>query len=143
MKLTTKGQYGIKAMFELALPGNESPQPIKAIAERQDIPEAYLEQLIGALRKSGLVKSVRGAQGGYLLSAPPDSITVGQVLRALEGKLAPFGCLEDDTCHKAGLCPTRTVWRKIHEGINRVVDGITLQDMVEDYERMLAGTEIM
>jgi len=141
MKLTAKGQYGIQAMFELALPGNEGPRSIKAIAERRDIPEAYLEQLIGALRKSGLVRSVRGAQGGYLLSAPPDAITVGQVLRALEGDLALFDCLADDACHKAGLCPTRTVWRKVHDGINRVVDSITLKDMVEDYERMLAGTE--
>jgi Rrf2 family protein len=143
MKLTTKGQYGVQAMFELALPGNEGPQPIKAIAERRDIPKAYLEQLIGALRKSGLVKSVRGAQGGYMLSAPPDSITVGQVLRALEGELALFVCLTDDTCDKAGLCPTRAVWRKVHEGINHVVDGITLKDMVEDYERMRAVAEAM
>ena len=83
MKLSTKGRYGIHAMYDLAQFGSEIPQPIKSIAERQNIPEAYLEQLIGQLRRSGLVKSVRGAQGGYLLSRSPSEITVGEVLRTL------------------------------------------------------------
>ena len=139
MKLSTKGRYGIHAMYDLAQYGSETPQPIKAIAERQNIPEAYLEQLIGQLRRSGLVKSVRGAQGGYLLSRSPSEITVGEVLRTLEGELAVVDCLmEEDVCHKACSCPTRVVWKKLRDGLNEIVDGITLQDMLDDYERMSA-----
>jgi len=139
MKLSTKGRYGIHAMYDLAQFGSETPQPIKSIAERQNIPEAYLEQLIGQLRRSGLVKSVRGAQGGYLLSRSPAEITVGEVLRTLEGELAVVDCLmEEDVCHKACSCPTRVVWKKLRDGLNEIVDGITLQDMLDDYERMSA-----
>ena len=137
MKLSTKGRYGIHAMYDLAQFGSETPQPIKSIAERQNIPEAYLEQLIGQLRRSGLVRSVRGAQGGYLLSRSPSEITVGEVLRTLEGELAVVDCLmEEDACHKACSCPTRVVWKKLRDGLNEIVDGITLQDMLDDYERM-------
>ncbi|MBQ2957516.1 MAG: Rrf2 family transcriptional regulator [Clostridia bacterium] len=139
MKLSTKGRYGIHAMYDLAQYGSETPQPIKSIAERQNIPEAYLEQLIGQLRRSGLVKSVRGAQGGYLLSRTPAEITVGEVLRTLEGELAVVDCLmEEDLCHKACSCPTRVVWKKLRDGLNEIVDGITLQDMLDDYQRMSA-----
>lgn len=139
MKLSTRGRYGIHAMYDLAQFGESGPQSIKAIAERQYIPEAYLEQLIAILRKSGLVKSVRGAQGGYLLSKPPDEITVGQVLRSLEGGLALVDCLlEEDACDKACSCPTRVVWQKLHDGLNQIVDGITLQDMLDDHERLKA-----
>ncbi len=139
MKLSTKGRYGIHAMYDLAQYGSETPQPIKSIAERQNIPEAYLEQLIGQLRRSGLVKSVRGAQGGYLLSRSPADITVGEVLRTLEGELAVVDCLmEEDACHKACSCPTRVVWKKLRDGVNEIVDGITLQDMLDDYQRMSA-----
>lgn len=139
MKLSTKGRYGIHAMYDLAQYGSDTPQPIKSIAERQNIPEAYLEQLIGQLRRSGLVKSVRGAQGGYLLSRSPAEITVGEVLRTLEGELAVVDCLmEEDACHKACSCPTRVVWKKLRDGLNEIVDGITLQDMLDDYQRMSA-----
>ena len=84
MKLSTRGRYGIHAMYDLALNCNLGPQPIKAIAERQTIPEAYLEQLFAQLKRDRLVNSVRGAQGGYTLSRPPEEITVGDVLRSLE-----------------------------------------------------------
>ena len=142
MKLSTRGRYGIHAMFDLAQHGGEGPQPIKAIADRQDVPEAYLEQLIAVLRKAGLVSSVRGAQGGYLLAHPVAEITVGQVLRALEGDLAPADCLlEEDACHRACKCPSRVVWRKLYDGINQIVDGITLADMLEDQERLMAQGE--
>lgn len=139
MKLSTKGRYGIHAMFDLAQYGSEIPQPIKSVAERQNIPEAYLEQLIGQLRRSGLVKSVRGAQGGYLLAREPAQITVGEVLRTLEGELALVDCLtEEDACHKACSCPTRVVWKKLRDGVNEILDGITLQDMLDNYEQMNA-----
>lgn len=139
MKLSTRGRYGIHAMYDLALYGGKAPQPLKAIAERQRVPESYLEQLIGVLRKEGLVRSVRGAQGGYLLARRPEEITVGQVLRALEGELALVDCLlEEDVCDKACSCPTRLVWQKVRDGLNAIVDGITLQDMLNDQERLNA-----
>ena len=139
MKLSTKGRYGIHAMFDLAQQGMDTPQPLKAIADRQIIPEAYLEQLMAVLRRAGLVRSVRGAQGGYLLSAPPNQTTVGSVLRALEGGLALEDCLEEGACDKACKCPTRLVWQKVHDGLNEIVDGITLQDMLDDQKRLIEG----
>ena len=101
-----------------------------------------MEQLIGQLRRNGLVKSVRGAQGGYLLSRAPAEITVGEVLRTLEGDLAVVDCLlGEDTCQRACSCPTRVVWQKLRDGVNKIVDGITLQDMLDDYERMSASVQ--
>ena len=142
MKLSTRGRYGIHAMYDLACNYNEGPQPIKAIAERQKIPEAYLEQLIAALKREKLVNSVRGAQGGYSLARSPEEITVGDVLRTLEGGLNLVDCLlEEDTCGKSCACPSRIVWMKIRDGLNAVVDGITLQDMINDYKCLSAQGE--
>ncbi len=142
MKLSTRSRYGIHAMYDLACRGVNEPQPIKAIAERQAIPEAYLEQLIGPLRRAGLVNSVRGAQGGYMLARTPGEITVGQVIRALEGDLNLIDCLSDDeACGKSCSCATRIVWRKVRDGLNQIVDGITLQDMIDDYERTCSREE--
>ena len=138
MKLSARGRYGIHAMFDLALQyGSGTPQPTKAIAERERIPDAYLEQLIAALRKAGLVTSVRGAQGGYMLARPPQDITVGEILRGMEGDLASGDCLDEaGGCDKSCACPTRLVWQKIHTGVNAIVDGITLSDMLKDYAQM-------
>lgn len=142
MKLSTRGRYGIQAMYDLAQNARENPQPIKAIAERQSVPEAYLEQLIAGLRKAELVKSVRGAQGGYMLTRPAAEITVGDVLRALEGDLNLVSCVGGDAvCGKAEGCPSRPVWQKLSVGLNRLVDSITLQDMVDDNERASAQGE--
>lgn len=142
MKLSTRGRYGIHAMYDLALNANCGPQSIKAIAEREAIPEAYLEQLIAILKKEKLVTSIRGAQGGYKLARKPEEITVGEVLRALEGGLAVVDCLlEEDTCGKSCACPSRIVWMKIRDGLNQIVDSITLQDMINDYERLSAQGE--
>ena len=139
MKLSTRGRYGIHTMYDLALNAESGPQSIKAIAERGGMPEAYLEQLIAALKRSGLVTSTRGAQGGYMLARPADAISVGDVLRVLEGGLNLVNCLDgEDCCEKACACPSRIVWQKLRDGMNAIVDGITLQDMVEDYRRMNA-----
>ena len=133
MKLSTRGRYGIHAMYDLAVHYGDGPQSIKCIAERQGIPEAYLEQLIAMLRRAELVLSNRGAQGGYRLARSPEQITVGDVLRALEGGLNLVECLEEDeTCGRSCDCPSRIVWIKLRDGLNRVVDGITLRDMVEE-----------
>lgn len=139
MKLSTRGRYGIHAMYDLACNYNAGPQPIKTIAERQSIPEAYLEQLFAVLKRDKLVNSVRGAQGGYTLSRPPAEITVGDVLRSLEGGLYLVDCLmEEDACDKSCACPSRIVWAKIRDGLNRLVDGISLQDMMDDYKCLQA-----
>lgn len=138
MKISTKGRYGLKAMLDLALHESEGLMPLKNIAERQELSENYLEQLFASLKKADLVKSIRGSQGGYLLGAPADSITVGAILRALEGSMAPVDCVvedENNVCSRNEFCVTRGIWLKIRDSINQVIDGITLQDLVEDYRK--------
>ena len=133
MMVSTKGRYGIHAMYDLALHAHDGPQPIKAIAERQTVPEAYLEQLFGQLRRAGLVLSTRGSQGGYTLSRAAADISVGDVLRAVEGPLAITDCLSDEAlCDRACRCPSRVVWQKVSAALEAAVDGISLQDMVDD-----------
>lgn len=139
MKLSTKGRYGLKAMFELALHYGQGPIPLKIIAESQNLSEHYLEQLVAVLRKNGLVKSVRGAQGGYMLNKLPNEITVGNIIRALEGDIAPADCVienEETSCEREKYCVTKTIWIKIRDSINDVIDSITLQDMVDDHNQM-------
>ncbi|KLU62851.1 HTH-type transcriptional regulator CymR [Peptococcaceae bacterium CEB3] len=139
MKLSTRGRYGLKAMFDLAVHMGEGPVSLKSIAERQDISEHYLEQLIAGLRKAGLVKSVRGAQGGYVLGREPAKIRVGDVIRVLEGPIAPVDCVSEEDpecCAKAEHCVTRTIWEKVRDSISEVLDSITLEDMVKDAEKM-------
>ena len=139
MKLSTRGRYGIQTMYDLAQNVVNGPQSIKAIAERGGMPEAYLEQLIAGLKRAELVSSTRGAQGGYMLARPASEITVGDVLRALEGNLSLVECLDgEDCCDRACACLSRIVWQKLRDGMTAIVDGITLQDMVEDYRRMNA-----
>lgn len=139
MKLSTRGRYGLKAMFQLSLYYGEGPIPLKQIADKQGLSENYLEQLFSILRKEGLVKSVRGAQGGYMLSREPKGITVGQVLRCLEGNMAPSDCVidgEEIECEREEICVTKLVWIKIKDSIDEVIDSITLQDMKNDADQI-------
>ncbi len=139
MKLSTRGRYGIHAMYDLACHYNQGPQSIKAIAERQSVSESYLDLIFAALKRDKLVNSVRGAQGGYTLSRAPEEITVGDVLRTLEGGLNLVDCLlEEDACGKSCACPSRIVWMKLRDGLNAIVDGITLQDMMDEYQCLQA-----
>ncbi|HHX60867.1 MAG TPA: Rrf2 family transcriptional regulator [Epulopiscium sp.] len=138
MKLSTKGQYGLKAMIALGVYAKDDYITLKEIATNVDVSDNYLEQLIALLRKAGYVKSRRGAQGGYKLSIDPKDISVGQILRALEGSLAPTSCsCEDNTaqCTNHDRCITQEVWIKIRDGINDVVDSIMLETLVNDYEQ--------
>ncbi|MBQ8536747.1 MAG: Rrf2 family transcriptional regulator [Clostridia bacterium] len=131
MKLSTKGKYGLYAMYYLASQAGEGPQPLRAIAE-MNVPEQYLEQLLGSLRRAGLVTTVRGAQGGYQLSRPPGEITVGDIIDATEGPLTISDCLSDtESCHKSGQCPARKVWESLSNSINALLQSITLQDMLD------------
>lgn len=135
MKLSTKGRYGLMAMYQLAKEYSDNPISLKYIAEKQGLSENYLEQLFSSLKKDGLLISIRGAQGGYILSRKPEEITVGQVLRSLEGFLGPADCLmEDSECSKEFGCATKVVMSKIKDSIDSVVDSITLKDMVEGNE---------
>ena len=110
-------------------------QSIKSIAQDQSISETYLEQLFSTLRKSGIVKSTRGANGGYILADEPSKITVGAVLSALEGPLAPAGCVMG-SCESSPECATHAIWMRIYDGINNVVNSITFQTMLDDYNNI-------
>lgn len=139
MKFSTKGRYGLKAMFDLATHFGEGPIALKNIAQRQEISEHYLEQLIATLRRAKLVKSVRGAQGGYMLNHPPEEITVGDIIRSLEGPIGPADCVmdaESDECMNQDSCVTRLVWARIQESVSEVIDSTTLAHMLEDQERI-------
>lgn len=133
MKISTKGRYALRVMIDLATTDTNKYTSIKTISERQHISEKYLEQIISSLHKSGLVKSTRGAQGGYKLSKSPENYTVGMVLRSIEGSLAPVACLDDDEnqCPRCNDCVTLYVWEKIYEAVNEVVDKITIKDLIE------------
>jgi Rrf2 family protein len=138
MILSTKGRYGLKMMHEFALNYGRGPMSLKEVAQKLRLSETYLEQLIAHLRKAGLVTSVRGAQGGYELSRKPEEITVGEIIRELEGPLAPSECVLDDEpeCTNADYCVTRLIWEKIMDSINNVIDSITLNDMINDYYKL-------
>ena len=143
MKLSTKGRYGLKAMFQLALYKSEGPIPLKNMANKQNISEQYLEQIFSSLKKSGLVKSVRGAQGGYLLAKEPKDITVGDILIVLEGPISLSDCvLDEDICENSGKCVTKVVWEKIKKGIDDVINSITLQDMIDDHNKNILDNDI-
>lgn len=138
MKLSTKGRYGLRAIIDIAKYSEKEPVPISSIAERQQISERYLEQLMSKLKRAGLIQSIRGAGGGYVLSKGSDTISVGDVLRALEGDLEAVSCAafhEDETCAASGGCVTKYVWCKINESINRTVDEIKLSQLVEESKK--------
>ena len=133
MKISTKGRYALRLMMDLAENNSGSPISLKDVAKRQDISDKYLEQIISILNKAGYVRSVRGAQGGYMLKMEPQNYTVGMILRQTEGSLAPVACIEDDeiVCDRQQQCVTSIVYKKINDAISDVVDNITLQDLVD------------
>ena len=133
MKLSTRGRYGLRAMIDLAQNAEKEAVSISSIAKRQSISEGYLEQIIAILKKAGLLTSKRGAGGGYTLAKEPDTISVGDILRALEGSLDPVDCAglhETQSCESEESCVTKYVWKKINESINRTVDEIMLSELV-------------
>ena len=120
-------------MLDMAIYGKGDLVRIKDIAERQDISDKYLEQIVSTLNKAGFVKSIRGPQGGYRLTREPEQYTVGMILRLTEGNLAPVACLDDvpDASLQSQNCVTFDVWIELNDAINKVVDNITLEDLVE------------
>lgn len=132
MKISTRGRYALRMMLDLAM-HNDEYSPIKVIAERQNISNKYLEQIITVLSRAGYVKSIRGPQGGYKLARPASEYTVGMILRLIEGSLVPVACMEDNPnqCPRCEICATLEVWKKIDEAVSNVVDNITLEDLMQ------------
>ncbi len=147
LKLSTKGRYGLRAVLDLAMNGEKEAVALSGIAERQDISISYLEQLIAKLKKAGIVTSFRGAQGGYLLAKKPEEISVGEILRALEGDLNPVNCSEvigsGEPCSGADLCVTKYVWMRISDSINNAVDTIMLSELLEESRKIRSEHGIM
>ena len=134
MKISTKGRYALRLMLDIALNSKGDAISLRDVAKRQEISDKYLEQIVTPLARAGLLRSVRGAGGGYLLTRDPKEYTVGDILRPLEGSLAPVSCVDgSDCCGRAEQCVTVDIWRNIQEAVNGVVDHTTLADLVEDY----------
>lgn len=138
MRISTRGEYGLRAMLVLARnDGGAGAMPLRAIAAQEQISEQYLEQLFRELRKEGLVASHRGARGGYTLSAAPEDIPVGRVLQALEGPLGPMECVlgeEVEQCCRSDGCATRIIWQRLKDAIDAVLDNTTLADLLTAVE---------
>lgn len=132
MMISTKGRYALRLMIDVAEQGEGSRVPLREVAERQSISIKYLEQLAGSLVKMGLLKSMRGARGGYVLTRPATEITAGDILRAAEGSCAPVACLEDDfgICPRRDECNTITFWEGLDRTIEEYVDSVSLADLV-------------
>lgn len=134
MKVSSRGEYGVRAMVALARHYGEGPMSIAAVAKSSSVPPAYLEQLIGPLRRSGLVASTRGARGGYELARAPETVLVGEVYRVMEGPVAPMDCVSenmaDQTCPLIDGCETRPVWLQMRDAIVQTLDSMTLADLI-------------
>jgi Rrf2 family protein len=150
MMFSTKAEYGVRVMVELARRAGEDPIPLAEIAEHDGLPLAYLEHLVARLRKAGLVDSRRGSRGGYLLARSPTEITMAEVVQALEGSIAPIECIsqgpdgsivcsrESDPAH---VCPTKLLWTRVRFAIVRTLQETTLADLVLA-PALLAGTSL-
>ena len=139
MRVSTRGEYGVRAMVALAHNYGNGPMSIAAVAKASAVPSAYLEQLIGPLRRAGLVQSKRGAQGGYQLSRAPELVRVGEVYRVMEGPVAPMECVSEDpseqTCPLIDGCETRPVWLRMRDAIAGTLDSMTLADLIAQSPR--------
>jgi len=135
MKLSTKGKYGVRALFEIARNYGKGPLAIKEIAGRQQISLSYLEQILHRLGKAGIIESVRGPHGGYELARKPADLTIGDVVRALEGPIALSHCLEPGVtgCYQADDCVARMVWSRVGEKIEEALDSITFEQLLRQY----------
>lgn len=133
MKISTRGRYALRMMLDIAMHDKDQFVTVKDISQRQGISAKYLEQIISVLTKANYVKGLRGARGGYKLAKAPEEYTVGKILRLIEGDLVPVSCMESDPidCCRAEFCATLEVWNMIYEAVSKVVDNITLADLVE------------
>ena len=132
MKLSTRARYGTRALLELALHWGEGPVLLKDIAQRQQIPLPYLQQLIGPLVQVGIIKTTRGKRGGISLLKPPNEVRLSEVVQLLEGSIAPVKCVDSpETCPLSGHCVTRDIWEEVKKAIGTVLESVTLQELAE------------
>lgn len=132
LRLSSRGQYGVRAMFEIAKGYPETPTTIKEISKRQELSVAYLEQILNRLRKAGLIKSIRGPGGGYILLRKPSELSIGSILKELEGPLAITSCLDPkEGCSRIDICVTYLLWRELGEKIDNFLSTITLDDLLK------------
>lgn len=138
MKISTKGRYALRMVIDLAMYPPGEYVSLKAIAERQNISKKYLEQIVPMLNKCGILRTNRGNKGGYSLAISPDKLTVGDILRATEGTLAPVACLEyePNTCTRIDSCTTLYVWEGLYKTVTDYLDGITVKDIVDRSQSM-------
>ena len=143
MKVSTRGRYALRLMLDLALNNTGEPVRLKDVAKRQEISEKYLEQIISILNKAGFVKSVRGPAGGYSLKRKPEEYTVGMILRLTEGSLCPVACLETESneCERCDTCETLQVWKDLNNAINKVVDSVTIADLVARHQESIENMD--
>lgn len=141
MKISTKGRYALRMLIDLAEHREDGYIALKDIAARQGISKKYLEQIVPILNRSDILKTNRGYQGGYMLAQSPDKYTVGGILRLTEGSLAPVPCVEQSPidCARSPLCPTLPIWQGLYRTINEYLDGITLQDILEQQQERYAN----
>lgn len=139
MKISTRGRYALRLMIDIGMNDNDNPVRIKDIAQRQEISEKYLEQIVSVLNKAGYVRSSRGPQGGYRLARAPKDYKVGDILTLIEGSLAPVACLDTpvNECPREAVCPTLILWKKIDDAVHGVVDSITLEDLLKWQDQLL------
>jgi Rrf2 family protein len=142
LKISSKGRYGLIAMLDLAIHSRELHISLNSIAQRQGVSASYLEQVFSMLRKAGLISSIKGAQGGYSLSTKPDKISVGDILRALEGELTVTD-QQEQGINSIKDCVRIRVWDQLNQHINDFVDSITLEDLVNEYNKQLSEGNYM
>lgn len=145
MKISTKGRYALRMLIDLAEHQADGYIALKDIAERQAISKKYLEQIVPVLHRSDILKTNRGYQGGYMLAKTPDKYTVGMILRLTEGSLTPVPCVEQDPgeCPRSAFCPTLPVWQGLYQVINEYLDGITLQDILDQQQERYTNNYII
>src|SRR5947209_590938 len=143
IRFSTRGEYGIRMMMDLARHYGQGPQPLSEIARHEALSAAYLEQLVGRLRKAGLLASRHGAHGGYELTRPPADITVGEVMRVLEGPISPQICAtEGETdllCERQVFCGANLVWERVRDSVAQALDSLTLADLIPARASLPAG----
>lgn len=142
MMVSTRGRYALRMMLDLADWQGDGYVALKDVADRQGISKKYMEQIIPALNRANLLQTVRGSQGGYRLTKPPSEYSVGEILRATEGSMAPVSCLESPTnpCQRQGECETLFIWEGLEQAINAYLDGISLQDVLDEQHRRHGGS---
>ena len=140
MRVSTKGDYGVRALIELALHYGEGPLQSAEIAARQRIPEPYLDHLLTTLRRAGFIRSIRGPQGGHELVRDPQGLHLDEVMEALEGSLAPIGCLDENSdCSRSGGCAQRCVWEEVYRATREILQRTSIAELAAKERRPVGG----